>query len=121
MRTLYLLIVINVALISACTSTNNTLLTDPQPQTKATPKVHHKDPINVSLYPGIKEPARPYKVLGKTSVSKFNPVGIKRQEATIRDLMREDAVSLGGDAVIALTHGEKEISGTVISYERILV
>ena len=57
------------------------------------PQTHsasHKDPINVSFLTIVK-PDRPYQVLGKANVAKYNPVGIKRQEATLRDLMREQA------------------------------
>jgi PBP1b-binding outer membrane lipoprotein LpoB len=99
MRTLYLLIVINVALIvSGCSS-----MTKPHPPEEYSPPPtchhHHKDPVNVSfLYREI--PNRPYRVLGVAEVSKFNTRGIKRQDATIRDLMREQAASLDGDAII---------------------
>jgi PBP1b-binding outer membrane lipoprotein LpoB len=119
MRTLYLLIVIYVALIvSGCSS-----VTKPHPPEEYSPPPrchHHKDPVNVSFL--IREiPNRPYKVLGVAEVSKFNTEGIKRQDATIRDLMREQAASLDGDAIINIKNDGKKITATVIAFKKVLV
>jgi hypothetical protein len=124
MRTLYPLIVINVALIlNACTATRT-----PVPPTQHTPSHvyttqhhchHHKDPVNVSFL-NRQVPDRPFKVLGEAKVEKYNAVGIKRQEATIRDLMREQAASLDGDAIINIKNDEKTITATVIAYKKML-
>jgi hypothetical protein len=116
MRTLYLLTIIYIALITAaCTTTSY----KPTTQT-TTPKVSPRDPLNVSLLTKEK-PARPYTVLGKTTISKFNVAGIKRQEAIMRDIMRQRAAALNGDAVIDVKNNDKEISATVIAYKEILV
>jgi hypothetical protein len=128
MRTLYLLIVIYVALIvSGCTVTRtpvaSTTYSKPSHPTEeyTAPRCHHhKDPVNVSfLYREI--PNRPYKVLGTAEVSKFNTEGIKRQDATIRDLMREQAASLDGDAIIDIKNDDKKITATVIAFKKVLV
>ena len=133
MRTLYLLVVINIALIlSACATTDttpmatngdSTLSTTTAAGTTTTPPKchHHKDPLHVSLMNGLQQPSSPYQVLGEAKVSKFNTVGIKRQEATMRDLIRQQAASLGGDAVINFRHDDKTISATIIAYKRVLV
>ncbi len=128
MRTLYLLIVIYAALIvSGCTVTRTPV--PPTSYAKPTPTSepyttyhchHHKDPVNVSFL-NRNIPNRPYKVLGVAEVSKFNTEGIKRQDATIRDLMREQAASLDGDAIIDIKNDDKKITATVIAFKKVLV
>lgn len=120
MRTLYLLVVINVVLILSSCATNHYPATPVEPAPETAPECHHhKDPVAVSfLKTGTF--SRPYTVLGKTEVSRFNTVGIKRQEATIRDLMREQAASLDGDAIIDMKHDDKMITATVIAYQKTL-
>ncbi len=76
-----------------------------------------KNPLAVALYSGQKKPEKPYVVLGKGSVSKYNQVGIKRQEANIRDVMRHMAAKLGGDAVINISHDANTVTGTVIAFK----
>jgi uncharacterized protein YceK len=123
MKPLYLLGVINVALIMSGCATNISHQTlEPEQQTTVAPaKCHvHKDPLNVSVITKEK-PARPYTVIGKARVSKYNVAGNKRQEATMRDIMRQLAASLNGDAVIEVQNREKEITATVITYQPIIV
>jgi len=120
MRTLYLLAIIYIALIlplAGCTTT-----TQPVTSNNTTVYKQHanKDPVNINFL-NAEAPTRPYKILGKTIVSKYNLVGIKRQEATIRDLMRQQAASLGGDALINVKHNDQWIRATVIAYKKILV
>lgn len=113
MRILYLPSIIYIALIlSSCASTN------PKPPANLPPQ--HKDPIAVSLL-NKEQPSRPYTILGKASVSKYNMVGIKRQQATIHDLMRQQAAMLDGDAIIDLKNKNSEVTATVIAYKQILV
>jgi hypothetical protein len=122
MRTLYLLVVINVALIlSSCAVTHTPPPTPINPQHVRHWKHchHHKDPVNVSFLK-VTPPDCPYRVLGEARVSRFNDVGIKRQEATIRDLMREQAASLDGDAVINIRKEDRIITATVIAYKKVL-
>jgi hypothetical protein len=110
MRTLYLLVVINVALIlSACTS--NEAVTNYKPA----PNDPRQDPIKISYN---KPPSQPYQVIGLASVSKYNDEGIKRQEATVRDLMREQAASLHGDAIIDVKNVDQSVTATVIAYKQ---
>jgi hypothetical protein len=123
MRPLYLLSIINVALImSGCAAnvSHQTLETDHQTTVTPAPCRAHKDPINVSVITKEK-PAQPYKVVGKTRVSKYNVVGFRRQEAVIRDIMRQLAASVDGDAVIDVKNNDKEITATVITYQHALV
>lgn len=76
-----------------------------------------KNPTRVAFF--NKESIKhPYNVLGKESISKYNLGGNKRQEAHIRDAMRELAAAMGGDAVIDIKHDEKSITGTVIAFQK---
>lgn len=81
----------------------------------------HKDPINVSFYNEKKKIVRPYQIMGKATVSKYNLAGIKRQEATVKNIMRNLAASLDGDAVIDIKHDAKSFSGTVVAYKKVLL
>ncbi len=81
------------------------------------PQSMQKNPISVAFYKENEKPKAPYKVIGKETVSKYNIVGIKRQEASIHDAMRSLAASMGGDAVIDVKHDDKTVSGTVIGFE----
>lgn len=110
--------------LSACVTTNTAnkspklaLTTEKKPIELSRHDVN-KNPLSVTLYTGKRNPNKPYIILGKESVSKFNRVGIKRQEANIRDAMRHVAATLGGDAVINISHDANSVTGTVIAYEK---
>jgi hypothetical protein len=124
MKTLYLLIIINLVLsLSGCTTTppanhaqnaKKSTLAANEPKTNT---LKEKDPLNVAMYTQGQKPANPYKVLGTESISKFNFGGIKRQTASIHDAMRDLAAKMGGDAVINIAHDDKTVTGTVITYQ----
>lgn len=84
------------------------------PHCPAPPK---KDPLNVSIYNRGIRPHGPYKVIGLETVSKYNHVGIKRQEANIRDTMRDIAAAMGGDAIIDLRYEKHVVTGKVVAYQ----
>jgi hypothetical protein len=115
MRILYLLGIIYVVLVlSSCANTteqSSSNQTHPAPVTK-----EKKNPLAVSFYTK-EQPKVPYEVLGEESISKFNPGGHKRQEAYIRDGMRELAAAMGGDAIINIKHDAKTITGTVVAFK----
>lgn len=108
MKAISVLIIVYAVLFLCGCSTNKT--------TVATPIT--KDPIAVNMYKEGQKPPLPYKVLGKEIVSKYNFVGMKRQEACIRDAMRNLAAKMGGDAIINITRDGKSVSGTVIAFEQ---
>lgn len=128
MKTLYLLAAIYTGCtLAGCaeintTHTTHTKIHSPHKVTsKATPpnaQYFPKNPMTVSFYPTGKDPKHPYVVLGKETISKYNVVGIKRQEASIHDAMRNLAAAMGGDAVINIQLDGKTVTGTVIAYEK---
>lgn len=77
-----------------------------------------KDPASIALHSLEFPLKRPYKVIGKETVSRYNLVGIKRQAALLHDRMRSLAASIGGDAVINIIADNDKVEGTVVSYEK---
>lgn len=125
MRTLYLLSSIFIALfISACASTSDTppsAGTQDSSDMITPPKCHHHhDALQVSFLT-YEKPSHPYQVVGQLKVSQYNAVGVKRQAATVHDIMRELAASLDGDAIINIKHDDKMVTATVVSYKKILI
>ena len=125
MRTLYLLALIYIGFtLTSCASidqpknnlTHPTAVTSPRTSPTCTTTRKKKNPLAVSLYTNSK-PKLAYDVIGEESVSRYNQGGNKRQEAIIRDGMRELAANMGGDAVINLKYNGKVISGTVIAFQ----
>lgn len=123
MRILYLLSVIYIGFaLTSCSSThqpvndqkNKPITTTPIPPTASHKK---KNPLTVTFYTKG-QPNVPYTIVGQESISKFNMGGNKRQEANIRDGMRELAAAMGGDAVINIKHDSNSISGTVVAYQK---
>ncbi len=76
-----------------------------------------KSPIAIQVYPKGLKPAESYKVLGKESVPQYNLGGIKRQQASIHDSLRDIAASLGGDAIIDIQPSDSTVSGTIVSFD----
>lgn len=76
-----------------------------------------KNPMSIALYTGEKKPNKPYVIIAKKTISKFNQVGIKRQEANIRDVMRHTAANIGGDAVIDISNDANSVTGTIIAFK----
>lgn len=127
MKKLPLLVIASLSLIlSACSSISEQqpvdALTGKPDNLKPYPIPHcpapkKKNPINVSIYTKEIHLTHPYKVIGLETVSKYNVVGIKRQEGNIKDTMRTIAAAMGGDAIINLKYEKHVVRGTVITYK----
>lgn len=119
MRTLYLLLFIYTGLfLSGCSTVDNqdsAVKEQHKPLQQAL--VKPKNPMAVMVYREQKTLAKPYTVVGKAVISQYNPGGFKRQEACVRDAMRDLAASMGGDAVIDLNKNGKMVTGTVIAFQ----
>ncbi len=130
MKRLYLLMIIFIGFtLVACTTSNSTSPYKDSPKIKQpVPKIVSQDnphatvlklksPITVALYSAGTRPEHPYKIIAKKSISKYNLVGIKRQEAVIHDALRNIAASMGGDAVINITKDDKKVTCEVVRFE----
>lgn len=113
MKILNLVVIAGVSIaITGCSTIQSY---NSQTTSKTHPKIK-KNPMTVSFYPSTKNITLPYTVLGQEIISKYNFVGIKRQEATIHDAMRSKAAEMGGDAIVDIKHDDKTVTGTVIAY-----
>ena len=117
MRISHSLMVIISLILSSCAATHSEQSINAANNAASTVQACKKNPLAISFYTNDVNPERPYIILGKATVSKYNKGGIKRQEAVIRDAMSTVAASLGGDAVIHIKHTKKTVTGTVIAYQ----
>jgi hypothetical protein len=79
-----------------------------------------KNPKSITVYNDKKTPHTGYRVIGVASVSKYNLLGIKRQEKTLNDMMKKLAASIGGDGLINISQNKEGMKANVIAYQRIL-
>lgn len=75
----------------------------------------------IALYPGSTNPDRPYRVIGKEVVSRYNYVGLERPSKTVDEIMKTLAASMGGDAVIKVSQDQQKVEGTVIAFEKMVL
>lgn len=127
MKPLYLLIPIYVGLmLSSCADLKpnqpvNTQAQTPKKVAFCTPtdaQCSPKNPLSVAFYANKAKLKKPYVVLGKETIARYNSGGIKRQEANIHDAMRTLAASAGGDAIVDIKHNHKTVTGTIIAFEK---
>jgi hypothetical protein len=121
----FLIVVVLSSVLAACSNVSQQqpvdVLTGTSSNLKPYPVPHcpppkKKDPLNVSFYTKGK-PNQHYQVVGLETVSKYNNSGIKRQEAIIKDTMRNLAAAMGGDAIINLQYEKHLVKGTVVKFD----
>lgn len=79
-----------------------------------------KDPTQVALYKHQK-PMTPYRVIGIATVSKYNLIGIPRNDMTLQEMMQKLAASIGGDALINFNDSKDTVQAHVIQFQKILL
>lgn len=87
----------------------------------ATPRHPAKHGNEVAFYPHESSIKRPYRIIGKETVSRYNFIGMERQSRILDELMKSLAASMGGDAVINISADKQKVEGTVISFEKVLL
>jgi hypothetical protein len=114
--------------LTACSTT-----TSPSQHARKTPKqgetiisfatLKHTPKIGtpVAFIPEESYLKRPYRIIGKETVSRYNFIGLKRQTKTVDQIMKNMAASMGGDAVINISADNQKVEGTVISFEKVLL
>lgn len=80
-----------------------------------------KNPTHVSLYKNEQKPKNPYRIIGIAKVSKFNLMGMKRQETLVNEMMKNLAASIGGDALININNNKDNMQANIIAFEKILI
>lgn len=63
----------------------------------------------------------PYRVIGVATVARHNIIGVMREDATIHDMMKNLAASVGGDGLINLNEIKDGMQATIIQYQKILI
>jgi hypothetical protein len=130
MRALYpIMITISVAfLLGSCTSpgrpttqmaSNFIHRQDVRKTTKD--KYPPKNPTTVAMYTKDTSPHTAYRVIGVAKVSKYNLIGLQRQENTINDMMKDLAASIGGDGLIDMSENHENIEAKIIAFQKILI
>lgn len=83
---------------------------------------HKAKPGNdIAFYPEAAAIHRPYRIIGKETVSRYNLIGLERPPKNLDLLMKNLAASMGGDAIIDKRMDQKKVEGTVISFEKVLL
>ena len=131
MKTLYLtLVMMAVALLlESCSSTNGQSSTQLATNfihrqhvvAMTTEKYPPKNPKTIAVYNEEHKPLTPYRIIGIATVSKRNLIGMQRQDATVHDMIKNLAASIGGDGLINVSNNEENIQASVIAYQKIMI
>ena len=80
------------------------------------PTVHARTATDVKLF-FVEKPTQPFKELGRISVGKYGTLGRSKKREAIDEDLKNQAIGLGGDAVINITEDFASISGVVVRFE----
>jgi hypothetical protein len=80
-----------------------------------------KNPQIVALYINDKGPHAPYRVIGVATISKRNLFGIERQDATLHEMMKKLAASVGGDGLINVSSNNESMQANIIAFQKIMI
>ena len=80
-----------------------------------------KDPKKITVFTQEKTPYTAYRVIGKATISKYNLLGLKREETTLKEMMKNLAASIGGDGIIDIHNNNDALQATIIQYQKILL
>ena len=74
----------------------------------ASPTAMAYSPSSIIIYTPGDIPSEPSEVIANIKISHYNEFGIKRQEAQVNEILKEQACSLGGNAVILVDSADKK-------------
>jgi hypothetical protein len=80
------------------------------------PKLAPTDPSSVKIYLSEK-PNVPYEEIGRVSVDKYNNLSIARSPDDMNAALKQQAASIGGNAIIDVTEDFASMSGVVVAFK----
>ncbi|HLB43006.1 MAG TPA: hypothetical protein VJN02_09215 [Gammaproteobacteria bacterium] len=80
-----------------------------------------RNPQQVALYIGDKTPHTAYRVIGIAKISRYNLLGLKRQNAALENMMKKLAASIGGDGIIDIYTNNDSMQANIIQFQKILI
>lgn len=80
-----------------------------------------KNPQKITLYTNEQKPLTPYRIIGVATVAKHNLIGMQREEATLNDMIKNLAASMGGDGLINVSTNEEFMEANIIQFQKILI
>lgn len=129
MRTLTLTVTIAIMFaLSSCTATRQSTtqvaanFLNRQSVVATTNEIYPaKNPEKIAVYTPRKTPHAAYRVIGIAKISKYNMLGMQRQEQTMQDMMKNLAASIGGDGIMNVSHDPKFMHAKIIAFQKILI
>lgn len=126
--TLLLTTIMLTLLLSSCANSNCTPAQAAsnliqRQQVVATTKEHYpsKNPQAVAIYNDDESPVTAYRVIGIATISKYNLLGVQRQNNTMNAMMKDLAASMGGDGLINVSENDEAMQAHIIAYQKILI
>jgi len=74
------------------------------------------NPSSVKIYQSEK-PSSAFEEIGRASVDKYNNLGISRSSEELKTKLKEQAASIGGNAIISISEDFASMSGVVVKFK----
>jgi hypothetical protein len=123
---LYISLLLTALMLTGCSTTTSTtqmaanLINKQAVNTIDQGNYPAKNPARVALYTQDKIPHTAYRIIGQARVSRYNFLGMQREDVTMHDMMKRLAASVGGDGLIDIQNNADSMQANVIAFQKIL-